>query len=101
LSYLEDNYTHPISLTELARISMFSPSYLCTLFKNATDCSITEYIQNLRNKEAVRLLLKTNWTVEKIAYEIGYNNERFFRTAFKREMGLTPSEYRQRNKETL
>lgn len=97
LLYLEENYKNQITLNELSRIALFTPSYLCTLFKNATNCSITEYIQSLRNKRAAQLLTTTDWTIEKISYEIGYKSERFFRIAFKREFGLSPSEYRMKN----
>lgn len=98
IQYLEKNYTQKISLNELSRIALFSPNYFCTLFKETTGFNVTEYIQQIRNKEAIRLLLSTNLTVHEISDMVGYSDERLFRRVFSKAIGCTPSEYRKKFK---
>lgn len=94
IQYLENNYTNKITLNELSRIALFAPNYLCTIFKETTGMSITEYIQQIRNNEATRLLLSTNMTVRDICEQVGYSDERLFRRVFIKSTGYTPGEYR-------
>lgn len=100
IRYLEKNYSQRISLNELSRIALFSPNYFCTLFKETTGLSVTEYIQQIRNKEAIRLLLSTDLTVRDICQRIGYSDEKLFRRVFSRNVGCTPGEYRKRFKQS-
>ncbi len=98
IHYLEKNYTRKISLNELSRIALFSPNYFCTLFKETTGLNVTEYIQQIRNKEAIHLLLSTDLTVRDICEQVGYSDERLFRRVFSKSIGCTPSEYRKKFK---
>ncbi len=100
IRYLEKNYSQRISLNELSRIALFSPNYFCTLFKETTGLSVTEYIQQIRNKEAIRLLLSTDLTVRDICQRIGYSDEKLFRRVFSRNVGCTPGAYRKRFKQS-
>ncbi len=101
IRYLEKNYNQRITLNELSRIALFSPNYFCTLFKETTGLSVTEYIQQIRNKEAIRLLLSTDLTVRDICRQIGYSDEKLFRRVFSRNIGYTPGEYRKRFKQSI
>jgi transcriptional regulator GlxA family with amidase domain len=65
-------------------------------FKKATDLTPLKYVQNLRISEARRKLERTNLPVEKIGFEVGYENTAFFRRLFKRITRLTPSAYRRK-----
>ncbi len=100
IRFLEKNYSQRISLNELSRIALFSPNYFCTLFKETTGLSVTEYIQQIRNKEAGRLLVSTDLTVRDICQRVGYSDEKLFRRVFSRSEGCTPGEYRKRFKQS-
>lgn len=63
-------------------------------FKSATGTSLIEYTQNLRIEEAKRLLETGDMPVDDISIEAGYEDASFFRRLFKRQTGLTPSQYR-------
>ncbi|MCY4395850.1 MAG: helix-turn-helix domain-containing protein [Rhodospirillaceae bacterium] len=64
-------------------------------FKAATGQSATDYIQHLRVKEARFRLETTNNSIEEIGARIGYRDVAFFRTLFRRLVGLTPGQYRE------
>lgn len=64
--------------------------------RKVTGCSPIAYVQNLRIAEARRRLERTNVPVEKVGYEVGYENTAFFRRVFKRTTRLTPAAYRRK-----
>lgn len=63
-------------------------------FKAATGSTLIEYLQNLRVEEAKHQLESSDKSVERICYEVGYEDVSFFRRLFKRLTGITPSQYR-------
>ncbi|MBD0401731.1 response regulator [Flammeovirga sp. EKP202] len=67
--------------------------------KALTGLTITAYIRNIRIKKSSYLLLKTNKSISDIAYQVGYNDLKYFRTSFKKVHHISPSEYRAKNKE--
>lgn len=94
MNYIEENYQLDLSLNKLADQFSYSSSYLSTLFKEKTDHTITEYINNIRIKEAQNLLLGRKDNISTISEKVGYNNLVHFDRNFKARTGLTPSEYR-------
>ncbi|MBD0404676.1 AraC family transcriptional regulator [Flammeovirga sp. EKP202] len=67
--------------------------------KALTSLTITTYIRNIRIKKSSYLLLKTNKSISDIAYQVGYNDLKYFRTSFKKVHHISSSEYRAKNKE--
>lgn len=63
-------------------------------FKAATGRTLIDHVQALRIEEAKRLLETGEMPVERIAFEVGYEQTAFFRRLFKRLTGLTPGQYR-------
>ena len=61
----------------------------------AAGFTLIEYLQNLRVEEAKHQLESSNRSIERICYEVGYEDVSFFRRLFKRRTGITPSQYRQ------
>ena len=70
-------------------------------FKIATDSSLIDHLQNLRVEEAKRLLEAAEMPVDEISFDVGYEDPSFFRRLFKRQTGLTPSQYRRMFKPVL
>ena len=64
------------------------------LFKHATVVSPSRHQINLRINRARQLLRETKKSVIEVALDVGYTNPRHFAQLFRRETGLTPSEYR-------
>jgi AraC family transcriptional regulator len=82
------------NLGQLAAKAQLSRFHFTRLFKNATGMSPSRYHLNLRMDVARRLLRETKKGIVDIALDVGYSNPSRFAQLFRRESGLTPSEYR-------
>jgi AraC-like DNA-binding protein len=87
----------PWTAEELARLIGFSPEHLRRLCKTHLALSPMRHVTALRMRRASALLASESYTVEAVAHLVGYDNPYAFSTAFKRHMGMPPSEYRQGN----
>jgi len=72
-----------------------SKFYFNRLFKSAMGMSPSHYHITLRMDEAKRLLRETRKSVVDVALDVGYTNPSHFAQLFRRETGLSPSDYRQ------
>ncbi|MCD7036352.1 response regulator [Metabacillus sp. GX 13764] len=95
--YLKEHYHEPIVLEELGKTFCKSPAYLCALFSKSAGTTIFEYITSIRMKEAKKLLRTTNYKVTQIGVMSGYNHSKYFNQVFKKNEGITPSQYRTRH----
>ena len=95
IKLLGRNVDHDVTLKEASRIASLSPKYLSRLFLKKTGKSFLEYKMRLKLMEAMRLLTETGLDVKSIAYKIGYENPESFMKAFKKDKGLTPSQFRE------
>lgn len=96
LDYIRHNLTADLSLEALAAVANFSPIYFHKLFKASTGQTLNEYIKEQRIKKSITLLLSTNMTMTRIAYECGFSSQSYFSYAFKKKMKLSPHEYAKR-----
>ena len=91
--YIEKNNTEQISLSDLARASLFSPWYAYRLFRNALGLTPSEYIRKYRLTQAAKALQSGEIRVIDAACDAGFSNVDTFTRAFYREFGLNPSDY--------
>ena len=91
--YIEKNRTEEISLSDLARASMFSPWYAYRLFRECLGLTPTEYIRKYRLTQAAKRLRSGEVKVIDAAYEAGFSNVDTFTRAFCREFGMNPGDY--------
>lgn len=61
-------------------------------------CGINKFLMSVRLENAQRLLKESNLVVSDIALQCGFDNISYFHSSFKKEMGVTPMEYRQQYK---
>ncbi len=92
--YLNKNFDENITLNSLAERFSISPYHLSRTFKNTTGFNFVEFLNNVRIKEAQRLLRKTNLNITEISNKSGYNSLTHFGRIFKSNTGLSPSKYR-------
>lgn len=93
--YIEENYHKmDLSLQEVAHSIGISPNYLSRLLKQAEGYSFTEYLTMVRVKKAIKLMDNPNLKLYEIAEKVGYNTQHYFSTAFKKVLGVSPTEYR-------
>lgn len=95
LQYINRHLTEDLTLERLAKRVSLSPFYFSRRFKQETGYTPYHYIYTSRIHLA-RFYLKTSEdTVKEIGYRCGFKSEHSFCTAFKNEMGQTPTEFRE------
>ncbi|MBP5600700.1 MAG: response regulator [Lachnospiraceae bacterium] len=93
--FMSQNYNNPnLMLQDVAKNVNMSNSRFSTVFSQETGQTFTEYLMFLRLNKAKELLRQTNTRSTQIASEVGYNDSHYFSYIFKKNFGLTPSEYR-------
>lgn len=83
-----------ISVKQLADDAHLSIGYFCKVFKKSTKMSPQQYINSLKLQKAKDLLLQTDFPIWKIAEDSGYPDQNYFSRHFKKETGISPSEFR-------
>lgn len=96
--YIEANFKESIALSTLAELVSISPHYLCKCFKKITGRTIFEYIEQMRVRYSCFLLQTTQKPVMEIALESGFNTVSYYNRIFKKNVGMTPKEYRNQNR---
>ena len=97
-SYLEENYHHSCSLSELSNQFLLSASYLSHQFKHITGLSVMGYLTACRIAAAKRMLAQTDMDIGKIVAECGFSDSSNFSRKFRALTGLTPTQFREENK---
>lgn len=95
LNYIQLKYHEPLTLKEVSEFVYLSPTYFSRLFKEETNTTFIEYLNQYRIEKSKNLLKMTSLPVEVIAHHIGFSSASYFATTFKKNVGKTPSEYRQ------
>jgi len=93
-NYINSHLGEKISEAKLAELSGMSPYRFSRLFKQSCSCTFQEYLMKRRIDEAVRLLANPNTAITDIAFSVGFNDASYFTRAFKRYIGVNPSEFR-------
>lgn len=94
LAYAERNYMQEITIQHIAAACACSQSTVSHLFKEYTNKSVKKYINDLRINQAKKLLLASDLPISNISFLCGYTNTNYFSSAFKKETGVSPKEYR-------
>ncbi|WP_196605583.1 AraC family transcriptional regulator [Pectinatus haikarae] len=92
--YIDDHYLEALTLDGLSEKLNMSDSYLSHKFKNFTGFAPMEYIIRRRIGKAQSLLISTDKSITAIAAEVGYENNSYFNTLFKKMVRKTPLDYR-------
>ena len=93
--YMEANFTNPnLTFQDVVDHVAMSSSHFSTLFSQTTGVTFTKYLINLRMRKARELLFNTSMRSSEIAYAVGYNDPHYFSYLFKKNTGVTPSEFR-------
>ncbi|MEF7565239.1 response regulator [Bacillus infantis] len=92
--FLVQNYHLDITLQDIADRFYLSREYISRKFKQDFHATITDYLTNIRMEKAKELLSSPSLKIYEIAYQVGYQNEKYFSKVFKKLTGYTPNEYR-------
>ena len=96
LTQIDYDLTADLGLKNLANMLNVNPSYLSSLFKKETGSTLTEYVNQKRIEHAVFLLNSSNLQIQMIAQYSGIADVNYFTKTFKKIIGITPKEYRDR-----
>ena len=96
LKYISDNYSNSISLDDVSEVACMTTNSFCRFFKKMTNKSYTEFLNEVRIRNASRLLAQEEIPISEICYSVGYNSITNFNRQFKKIMGDTPKDYRQK-----
>lgn len=92
---IHTQYQTPLTLESIAQTLHFTPNYIGNLFKSYKKISVNRYLMKVRLDKAERLLLDSNSSINDISEQCGFSSITYFHTTFKKEKGITPSEFRQ------
>lgn len=98
VTYMKHHYNQDLSTRQMAEILHLNTNYFCDLFKKETGMTFLDYLTKIRISMAKKLLReKVSVRTYEVAEMVGYSDSRYFARIFKRETGMTPSEYRENN----
>lgn len=97
INYIREHYGENISLDMLAEQLEITPEYLSALFNKEVGINFSTFLKRFRISQAKRLLKGTDKKIYEIAYQVGYNDPKYFNRVFKEEIGVSPGDYRQNN----
>ena len=85
------------SVEDLTTEVGISRAQLHRKMKEMTGLPVSEFIRNIRLEQAVRLLKEQKINVTQVAYTVGFSNLAHFSTVFRKQFGVSPTEYIERN----
>lgn len=97
VKYIEQNYSSDLSLQEVAGKFYVSREYVSRKFKQEYGINFSDFIGNVRIDKARLLLQNPNLKLSQIAEMIGFHDVKYFSKVFKKQVGLSPKDYRAQN----
>lgn len=94
LAYINEHYSEPITIEEIASHCLYSKSYFMKFFKETMGMGFIAYLNDYRLEIAAKMLLESSDNVLEIAEQCGFDNLSYFNRCFKRKYGVTPGKYR-------
>lgn len=94
LGNIQSNFMENITIKDIANSCSCSESTVCHIFKQYKGVSVNKYLNELRIRQAKKLLKTSNLPISTIALMCGFTNINYFPTAFKKAEGISPKEYR-------
>lgn len=92
--YINDNKNILLTCKDVAEQCHFNVKYINRVFKNKTGETLLEYIHKVKIRDAEQLLDNEKLSLEKISRRLGFANEYYFNSFFKRYTGIAPGQYR-------
>jgi two-component system response regulator YesN len=92
--FVEENYSQDIYLEQISEMYHLSVSHLSRTIKKEWGVSFSDYLAQVRIREAKKLLTETRKDVQEISTLVGFNSRNTFIRTFKKLEGITPSDYR-------
>lgn len=101
IKYIELHLNESMDIEKLAKVAGYSPYHFSRIFKQATGENIASMIKRLRLSQGVKQLLNLDMPVTEVGQETGYETPSSFNKVFKQTFGYSPSQYREKARESL
>lgn len=98
MQYITLHLSEEIPVETLCQLSGISRRYFVELFGRETGQTVKQYISHARCRRAAELLANSSLQIQEISHYVGYEDNNYFAKVFKQVMGMTPQEYRRREK---
>lgn len=92
--FVNENWDRDFTINEIAAYCNLSKSHLYHLFKEQTGISLIQYKLQIKTKHAADVLLKTSDSIESISNMLHYSSPAYFCKIFKKQTGMSPTDYR-------
>lgn len=95
IEYIKHNYTQDISIDDICNELNINKCYFCSIFKKETGLTFINYLNSYKIEKSKELLKNTNLSLLDIALSVGFNNQSYYSTVFKKITCKTPLEFRE------
>jgi AraC-like DNA-binding protein len=96
IAFMKEHSSEPLSVRQVARVAGFGPDHFCRLFKRDEGITPERYLMRLRLERAKHMLSATSLNLESVGKLSGFQSRNYFHRVFKRAVGMTPIEFRER-----
>ncbi len=93
-AYIQTHLASELTLSRVCAQLYVSRSYLCKAFRELTGTTLCDYVRRVRVHRARMLLVSTGLSIDEVADRCGFRSSTYFATVFRREMGISPSQFR-------
>ena len=100
IHYMRENLEHKLTLAQLARFTGYSPNYFSSIFKQHTGYAPLSYFTMMKVQRVCQLLDQTDMRLGQICFKVGIDDKFYLSRLFSKQMGMSPTEYRQRSGRT-
>ena len=94
INYIEKNYSQEISIDDICKELNVNKCYFCSIFKKEIGSTFINYLNNYKIEKSKELLKNTKLSLLDVSLAVGYNNQSYFSTLFKKITSKTPLEFR-------
>lgn len=95
IKYIEKNYSNEILIDDICAELNINKCYFCSMFKKEIGLTFINYLNNYKIEKSKELLKNPNLSLLDISLSVGYNNQSYFSTVFKKTTSKTPLEFRE------
>jgi AraC-like DNA-binding protein len=96
IGFIHRNFSEKITLDDIAKAGLMSRSKCCRIFKQALRASVFEYLLHFRIRRSLSLLTDERMSITEVAFASGFSAASYYGEIFKRLLGMSPGEYRQK-----
>lgn len=93
-NWIEEHYSLPLTAASIGKALNFHPAYVARCMKTTYGLTPLDYVKQVRLRNAQRLLMATDESIDGISERVGYGSNTYFARLFVRQYGMTPSEFR-------